>query len=140
MDIYSMMDEKSKENLKRIMDGENVETARPVKKKTVKKENREEYLKHLEEYHFKSGAELLDQIKKHKRVYRGGESGWIALDDKDPNSIASYSKQDNGKMGITLESLDTLKKYVIYLDSTKVDGYIDFWHKKQFRRDGKTEE
>lgn len=135
-----MMDEKSKENLKRIMDGECVETVQPRKRNTVKKGDREEYLKHLEEYHFKSGEELLEQIRNHKRVYRGGEYGWIALDDKDPNTVKSYSRQDNGKMGITIESIDTLKKYVAYLDSTKVEGYIDFWHKKQFRRDVKTEE
>lgn len=134
MDLYSMMDEKSKQNLEKIMNGEEFHNAKPMKKKKINKNGKEKRLKHFEEFHFASGDELLNHIKAKKKAFRGGEIGWITIDGKDPNMVVSYQRQDNGKMGFSYESLEVFKAYLANLDATKVDGYIDFWHKKPFQK------
>ena len=132
MDIYSMLDEKSKNNLEKIMSGE-TKHMNKKEKKSNKHENKMR-MKHFQEFHFTSGEELINQIKKKKKVYRGGEIGWITIDDKNTNMVVSYHKLDSGKMGFSYESFDVFKAYVANLDATKVDGYIDFWHKKPFQK------
>ena len=134
MDLYSMMDEKSKKNLEKIMNGEDFHNSKPIKKKKINKSGKEKRLKHFEEFHFTSGEELLNHIKSKKKAFRGGEIGWITIDGKDPNMVVSYQRQDNGKMGFSYESLEVFKAYLTNLDATKVDGYIDFWHEKPFQK------
>ncbi len=139
MDIYSMMDEKSKKNLEKIMGGEDFSNAKPMKKKKEKAKktpthDNNKRLKHFQEFHFTSGDELINHIKSKKKAYRGGEIGWITIDGKDPNMVVSYQKQESGKMGFSYESLEVFKAYAANLDATKVDGYIDFWHKKPFQK------
>lgn len=133
MDMYSALDEKSQKIVERLLDGENLPTRiKPVKKKKIKKDGREKRSKHFEEFHFQSSADLIKQIKSGKKVYRGGEPGWITIDSKDPNMVVSYQRQENGKMGFSYESYEVFKAYMSTLDESKVDGYIDFWHKKPF--------
>lgn len=143
MDIFSAIkDEKSKKNMEALMNGETINNAKPIKKKTNKVEKKEKTkkekqfnVKHFEEYHFTNGKELLEHIKSGKKAYRGGELGWITIDNKDRNMVVSYQKQEaTGKMGFSYESVDTFKSYIEILDNTKVNGYIDFWHKKPFEK------
>ena len=127
MDIYSMLDEKSKNNLEKIVSGETKH------KKSSKHENKMR-MKHFQEFHFTSGEELINHIKRRKKAYRGNEIGWITIDSKDPNTVVSYQKQESGKMGFSYERLVVFRAYVKNLDETKVNGYIDFWHKKPFKK------
>ena len=134
-----MLDEKSKKNLEKIMCGEGLSNTKPIKKKKekTKKSNNHENdkrLKHFQEFHFTSGEELINHIRGRKKAYRGGEIGWITIDDKNTNMVVSYHKLESGKMGFSYESFDVFKAYVANLDATKVDGYIDFWHKKPFQK------
>lgn len=139
MDIYSMMDEKSKQNLKKIMDGNgfnNVKT--PVKKKEKKQVNPKEdsEIEHLEEYHFKTGDEFITHIKRRKKAFRGSDYGWITIDDKDPDMVVSYQRNETtGKMELKCERFEAFKGYVQFLESSKTNGYIEFWHKKSHKKD-----
>lgn len=127
------MDEKSKRNLEKIMNGDDFSNTKPVKNKKKKKSSTNR-LKHFQEFHFTSCEEFIKHIKSKKKAYRGGEIGWITIDDKDPNMVVSYQKQESGKMGFSYERFEVFKAYVTNLDSKKVDGYIDFWHKKPFQK------
>lgn len=122
-----MMDGKSKENLKKIL--AEISANEPAGR-TGRRTPRHQ---HLKEYHFESADELIRHVLSRKRVYRGdGERGWIGLDIYDRNKVVSYQRLNGtGRMGVTFETLETFIKYAETLDSNKVGGYIDFWHKKQ---------
>jgi len=144
MDILKMMDDKSQKNFKKLMSGE-LDNGKPIKKHKHKKEKKstqsesERRLKHFSEYHFRTTIEFLDHIRRGKKAYRGGEFGWITIDSKDPNMVVSYQRQDNGKMGFSYERIEVFKAYLATLESNKIDGYVDFWHKKPFEKKEKSE-
>ena len=140
MDILEMMDVKSQKNFEKLMSGE-LDNGKPIKKKNKKsnKSDAEKKSKHFEEYHFKTTIEFLDHIRRGKKAYRGGEVGWITIDSKDPNMVVSYQRQDDGKMGFSYERIEVFKAYLTTLESNKIDGYVDFWHKKPFEKKEKSE-
>ena len=142
MDILEMMDGKSQKNFEKLMSGE-LDNSKPIRKHKKEKKptqsESEKRLKHFSEYHFKTTIELLDHIKRGKKVYRGGEVGWITIDSKDPNMVVSYQRQDDGKMGFSYERIEVFKAYLATLEKNKIDGYVDFWHKKPFEKKEKSE-
>ena len=137
MDIYSMMDEKSKQNLKKMMEDKSFSNSKPVKKKEPKQKTPREDsdTNHLEEFHFKTSEEFVTHVKKRKKAFCGMGPGWITLDDKDPDMVISYQRNENtGKMEFKYERFDAFKAYATFLETTKKNGYIEFWHKKSNRR------
>lgn len=142
MDIYSMMDEKSKKNLEKMMNDKSFSNAKHVKKQKTKQKRetpREDArVEHLEEYHFKTAEEFITHIKKRKRAYRGMGFGWITIDEKDPEMVVSYQRnEETGKMEFKYERFEAFKAYVNFLEieSSKNKGYLDFWHKKIVKKD-----
>lgn len=137
-----MMDEKSKENLKKIMDGNGFNNVKTTVKKKLKQVNPKEdsKIKHLEEYHFKTGGEFIAHIKR-KKAFRGSDYGWITIDKKDSNMVVSYQRNETtGKMELKYERFEAFRSYVKFLESTKTNGYIEFWHKKSHKKNNSLKE
>lgn len=114
MDIFSMMDEKSKQNVRKML-------------KNEKKND----IEHFNEYHFRTADEFVSHIRKGKRAYRGNSNDWISLDKRNSNMVvSSIMDRKTGKMEFTYEPFETFKAYASLLEQQSKNGFIEFWHKK----------